>query len=74
MYLMFHMLGKQAALADLFVEFAQQDETLAADKDAPVQEAQLQEKPLHWSNSTPVEGGDAGTRNYNLGLPAYKGV
>lgn len=58
--------------SDEFVSFVQQDGTedeTGNDKPKPTEAGTIPEKPPHWSGNASLEGGDAGTRNYQMGLP-----
>ena len=55
-----------------FVNFAQGDDTdeeANPNKPPPTQAGTIPEKPPNWSGNASLEGGDAGTRNYQMGLP-----
>lgn len=57
-----------------FATFAQRDsENRGADRPQP-SGFNVPEKPVHWSGHTSLDGGDAGTRTMNMGLPRFGGV
>lgn len=65
--------GMGMASADDFVNFTEEDQT----EDALNGNLDLQntdEKNVHWGGKASLEGGDAGTRNEQLGLPRFNGV
>lgn len=72
-----YMQGQQAAMqsmqldADAFAEFAEEDVTET--KNSPDTEEQMMAKGVdttpNWGGAGSLEGGDAGTRSYQMGLP-----
>jgi len=66
----------QASTADAFVEFAHQDNTAQeADPNTQIEEAPgIEDKKPAWSGNASLDGGDAGTRNYEMGLPQASSV
>jgi hypothetical protein len=62
--------------SDEFADFAQKDNTdQVMDGSAmPATAGNTDEKPTHWSGNASLEGGDAGTRNYQMGLPRFGGT
>jgi hypothetical protein len=79
----FYKLGAEQALQDLgmpvdgaldadgFAQFAEQDQTgeVAQSGDTPPPFAKNVDKTPAWSGQNSMEAGDAGTRNYQMGLP-----
>lgn len=56
--------------ADAFAEQVNQDETESTvDVRPPETEQEQLDKPPNWGGKASLEGGDAGTRNMNQGLP-----
>jgi len=68
--------ASQGQGSDSFAEFAQKDNTdEVIDGNAmPPASGNVDEKPTHWSGNASLEGGDAGTRNYQMGLPRFGGT
>jgi hypothetical protein len=60
--------------ASKFVNFAQNDQTGDVMSARPQTASTANEKPVHWSGSSSLEGGDVGTRTMNMGLPRFGGV
>jgi len=56
-----------------FAQFAQNDTTEEVLSGKPSALAAV-DKPVHWSGATSLDGGDAGTRTMNMGLPRFGGV
>jgi hypothetical protein len=75
-------LGRLAAFekvgidADAFAQMAQQDDTgeFVNQNGDPDDQASNVNKPPAWSGQTSMDAGDAGTRNYQMGLPRSGGV
>lgn len=78
----FYKLGAEEALqalgltlqgldADTFAQFAEEDQTdqHTESPDGPPPFAKNVDKAPAWSGQNSMEAGDAGTRNYQLGLP-----
>jgi hypothetical protein len=65
--------------ADTFAEFAEQDQTDVDSENPngaanPPAIAKNVDKTPAWSGQNSLESGDAGTRNYQMGLPRAGGV
>jgi hypothetical protein len=65
--------------ADMFAEFAEQDQTNVDSENPngpanPPAIAKNVDKTPSWSGQNSLESGDAGTRNYQMGLPRAGGV
>lgn len=65
--------------ADMFAEFAEQDQTSVDSQspngpENPPAIAKGVDKTPAWSGQNSLESGDAGTRNYQLGVPRAGGV
>lgn len=82
---LYYTYGAQRALiklgmsADTFAEFAEQDQTDAGSENPngpenPPAIAKNVDKTPAWSGQNSLESGDAGTRNYQMGLPRAGGV
>ncbi len=54
--------------ANAFVQFAHEDTTEQSHGEATMKTPNA-EKAVHWSGRSGLEGGDAGTRNEQMGLP-----
>jgi hypothetical protein len=69
--------GEGARSSADFAEFAQQD---SVDEDPDSRGATtppaggIQDKTPNWSGNNSLEGGDVGTRSYQMGLPRFGGV
>ncbi len=64
--------GANKPTAEDFVSFAQSDATndeTDPNKPPPTAAGTIPEKPVGWGGNSSLEGGDAGTRNYQMGLP-----
>ena len=82
---LYYRQGAQQALvklgmsADAFAEFAEQDQTTTDSENPngpenPPAIAKGVDKSPAWSGQNSLESGDAGTRNYQMGLPRAGGV
>ncbi len=62
--------------AESFAEVAQQDDTanFVIDKSTDPKKLEGAGKPVTWGGQASMESGDAGTRNYQMGLPRSGGV
>jgi hypothetical protein len=65
--------------ADMFAQFAEQDQTSVDSENPngaenPPAIAKNVDKTPSWSGQNSLESGDAGSRNYQMGLPRAGGV
>ena len=58
-------LGLHTTSADAFTQQVQQMDELV---DSPQAARSNTDKPVHWGSSVSLEGGDVGTRNYEMGV------
>lgn len=72
-----YVLGCKKAMAELgadqFVQFVQNDD-IAEAIDAPMLPETKEDTAANWGGKSSLEGGDAGTRNEQLGLPRFSGA